>query len=73
MKIWIDRKGKVQSFGVGSIEEQQNELIAIMAYIQQRVNVSETIVSQVDRKVERNCKSSAAAIRKEYAEMGRAE
>ncbi len=50
MKIWIDRKGNVQSFGVGSIEEQQHELIAIMAYIQRRVDVSETMVKRAAQK-----------------------
>lgn len=53
MKIWTDNKGNVRSSGFGSIGKQQRELIAIMAYIQQRVDVSATMV---ERAVKKNSK-----------------
>lgn len=37
MKIYTDKNGKVHSSGSGSIEKQQAELVAIMAYINRRV------------------------------------
>ncbi len=56
MKIWTDNKGGVHSSGSGSIEKQQTELIAIMAYIQQRVTVSETIVTLVEKEAVKSAK-----------------
>ena len=67
MKIWIDRKGNVRSFGSGSVEQQYNALVKILAYLQKLVAKYETVVAQAGAKY---TKESARAIREEASEMG---
>jgi len=50
MKIWIDRHGEVRSFGMGSIEEQREELVQIMSYLQKQITTSERIVDEANAK-----------------------
>ena len=50
MKIWIDRRGEVRSFGMGSIEEQHEELVQIMSYLQKQITASECIVDEANAK-----------------------
>jgi len=50
VKIWIDRKGEVRSFGMGSIEEQHDELVQIMSYLQKQITASERIVDEANAK-----------------------
>jgi len=47
MKVWINRKGEVESFGIGSIEEQHADLVKILVYLQRAVTCSEKIAEEV--------------------------
>ena len=48
-KLWIDRTGAVQSFSLGSLEEQHKDLVKVLAYLQRQVSASERIVADTNR------------------------
>ena len=48
-KLWIDRYGDVQTFSRGSLDEQHNDLVKVLAYLKGRVTASERIVEDSTR------------------------
>ena len=56
MKVWINRRGEVESFGIGSIKEQHDNLVKILVYLQGAVTASETIAAEVQAMKEKEKK-----------------
>ena len=48
-KLWIDRHGDVQTLSRGSLDEQHDDLVKVLAYLQGRVTASERIVEDSTR------------------------
>ena len=73
-KLWIDRKGTVRTRTRGSLEQQYKFLVNVLAYLQERVNELERIISAasasyIDAMTKQDAKH-AAAVRREAAEIG---
>ena len=70
-KLWIDRKGTVQTLTRGSLASQHKDLVKVLKYIQERVSESEHIVADTnDLFMRTQRKESADAIRREAEEIG---
>lgn len=48
MKIWIDRDGNVRSMAVGSIEEQNTDMMKILSYLQKRAAYMRKVADRAD-------------------------
>ena len=48
-KLWIDRHGDVQTLSLGSLDEQHDDLVKVLAYLQGSVTASERIVEDSTR------------------------
>ncbi|MPM20907.1 hypothetical protein SDC9_67345 [bioreactor metagenome] len=73
-KLWIDRTGAVQSFSMGSLEEQHKDLVNVLKHLQERVSESERIVDSANaayiKALTKKDKEHSAAVRREASEMG---
>ena len=70
-KLWIDRKGTVQTLTRGSLAQQHKDLVNVLKHLQERVSESERIVADTsDLFMRTQRKESADAIRREAADMG---
>ena len=73
-KLWIDRKGTVQTLTRGSLAAQHKDLVKVLKHLQERVSESERIVSAasaayIDAMTKQSAKH-ADDVRREAAEMG---
>ena len=73
-KLWIDRTGAVQSFSLGSLEEQHKDLVKVLKHLQERVTESERIVEDANtsyiKALTKKDAQHAAAIRREALPFG---
>lgn len=70
-KLWIDRKGTVQTLTRGSLASQHKDIVKVLKHLQERVSESERIVADTnDLFMRTQRKESADAIRREAEEMG---
>ena len=70
-KLWIDRKGTVQTLTRGSLAQQHKDLVNVLKHLQERVSESERIIADTnDLFMRTQRKESADAIRREAEEMG---
>jgi len=65
MKIWIDRDGNVRSMAIGSIEEQNTDMMKILTYLQSRTAYMRKVADRADGK-----RQTAKEINEEAAENG---
>ena len=73
-KLWIDRKGNVQTLTRGSLASQHKDLVKVLKHLQERVSESEGIVSEasasyIDAMTKQGAKH-ADEVRREAADMG---
>ena len=70
-KLWIDRKGTVQTLTRGSLASQHKDLVKVLKHLQERVSESERIVADTsDLFMRTQRKESTDAIRREAEEIG---
>lgn len=66
MKIWIDRNGDVRSMAIGSIDEQNTDMMKILAYLQRRTAYMRKVADRADGVKPQTVKE----INEEAAEIG---
>lgn len=73
-KLWIDRKGNVQTLSRGSLASQHKDLVKVLKHLQERVNESERIVidasaSYIDA-MTKQCAKHAEEVLREATDIG---